>query len=745
MSSSPLRTAILRFRKPKFGWSDPKKSIGKFRGIKSGKLNCWEAEGPAKELFEQIKPHIKELLESACGPVPSSSFIHFDIFMFGETQASACPYIMFSCKHREPRINAVTAMRKSNILDHCPAGIHFGHWDYPPHLKDLRFLASESPYKVPYACALEENEQVSVAYSKEFSSTTRHYNLDTWRTLQLVGMSKGPAYQRTATIGAVVPLCGRRFYLAPAHVLSCQGDVPPEAAPEADSGLEGSDYELESFDYGNRGASTSHEAEYMSQYSLSPDSSDTDEDLDPNDESSTSDAKSDCLSPAEKANELSGNIFPSGYNAKIDPEDVNPTLMLYTYSEVELPSLQSDDFDYCLIEVDETKYPPELPDFSQENIGHLHSGSVDVVAATASGNVLTGVLSSRLSCIRAPNATRYIDVFSAQFEGSLRPGDSGAIVRDAASGVIYGHIIAGDTGSKTALIVPAVDVLNDIMSNSTSIETSSAEYSQSQARFSNPLSLQIIDHYGFYRRSGQSTAKFGSADYCSPAMPLECPEPTLKDIGPLPDCPSQGSKSNFNPAAIDPSICSDGLFSDRTDMEQPQDEMERPAERTRKWLLEDGGFRNRTGQTIVEVPEPVSIADPIGATSGILCLVTFALECSVSLYKTLSGFRSHPKCARDLLGELEALKSVLTTIGDKLESNSDVDLSILDMPLLRCGNVCKEFRQEVLQCASRSKSNQLSFRDWARLTYMGDNIDGFRDLLAGYKATITIALTDANL
>jgi predicted secreted acid phosphatase len=29
--------------------------------------------------------------------------------------------------------------------------------------------------------------------------------------------------------------------------------------------------------------------------------------------------------------------------------------------------------------------------------------------------------------------------------------------------------------------------------------------------------------------------------------------------------------------------------------------------------------------------------------------------------------------------------------------------------------------------------------------YMGDNIDDFRDLLAGYKATTNIALTDTNL
>ncbi|KAJ5261075.1 hypothetical protein N7478_011670 [Penicillium angulare] len=139
------------------------------------------------------------------------------------------------------------------------------------------------------------------------------------------------------------------------------------------------------------------------------------------------------------------------------------------------------------------------------------------------------------------------------------------------------------------------------------------------------------------------------------------------------------------------------------------------------------------------------MAEPIGVASGILALATFAFRCSVSLYETVESFRSHPKRVRDLLGELGALSDVLTGLVDLVKSNSGVDLSMLDLPLLRCGNVCKEFQQVVLQCASRSNSNRTIFRDWAKLTFMGNNIDDFRDLLAGYKATINIALTDANL
>lgn len=139
------------------------------------------------------------------------------------------------------------------------------------------------------------------------------------------------------------------------------------------------------------------------------------------------------------------------------------------------------------------------------------------------------------------------------------------------------------------------------------------------------------------------------------------------------------------------------------------------------------------------------MAEPIGLASGLLALATFAFQCSISLHETVNSFRSHPKRVRDLLEELEALSAVLGPLAEFVKASADIDLSTLNLPLLRCGSACKEFQQEILKCSSRSEQNRTNFRDWARLKYMGDDIDGFRRLLAGYKATINIALTDANL
>ena len=139
------------------------------------------------------------------------------------------------------------------------------------------------------------------------------------------------------------------------------------------------------------------------------------------------------------------------------------------------------------------------------------------------------------------------------------------------------------------------------------------------------------------------------------------------------------------------------------------------------------------------------MAEPISLASGLLTLATFAFQSSITLYSTVQSFQSHPKRVRDLVEELEALSGVLGPLSETVSATTDVDFCNLDLPLLRCGNACNDFQQELLKCSSRSGGSRTSFRDWAKLRYMGDDIDGFRRLLAGYKLTISIALTDANL
>lgn len=91
------------------------------------------------------------------------------------------------------------------------------------------------------------------------------------------------------------------------------------------------------------------------------------------------------------------------------------------------------------------------------------------------------------------------------------------------------------------------------------------------------------------------------------------------------------------------------------------------------------------------------------------------------------------------------MNGILNSFTEAIGAPTDVELSALRLPLLRCGNACTEFEEEVLKCLSRSGGNLTNFQDWANLRYMGDDIYGFRQLLDRYKSTINIARIDANL
>jgi hypothetical protein len=140
------------------------------------------------------------------------------------------------------------------------------------------------------------------------------------------------------------------------------------------------------------------------------------------------------------------------------------------------------------------------------------------------------------------------------------------------------------------------------------------------------------------------------------------------------------------------------------------------------------------------------MAEPIGVASGLLALAAFAFKSSSKLYQTIQTFTSHPRQVRELLAELTALSAVLQKLSQLFGTDVDVDLSALRLTLEQCDRACTDFESELVKYSSRCTEDRTSFRDWARFKYSGcDSIDGFRQQLIGYKATINVALSFANL
>ena len=137
------------------------------------------------------------------------------------------------------------------------------------------------------------------------------------------------------------------------------------------------------------------------------------------------------------------------------------------------------------------------------------------------------------------------------------------------------------------------------------------------------------------------------------------------------------------------------------------------------------------------------MTDPISISSGILALTSFAFQSSGSLCQAVTSLQSNQRTVRELKEELDDLNEVLHEL-QKMVISGGVDLSLLQLPLLRCGNACKDFKAIIDKCATHSES-KTSIRDWAKLKYRGDDMGGFKNLLAGYKSTIMIALANANM
>jgi hypothetical protein len=139
------------------------------------------------------------------------------------------------------------------------------------------------------------------------------------------------------------------------------------------------------------------------------------------------------------------------------------------------------------------------------------------------------------------------------------------------------------------------------------------------------------------------------------------------------------------------------------------------------------------------------MAEPISLVSGVLPLAIVAHESGLTLYNTIQGFKTQPKRVRDLIEELRALIIILESLRATMSSDTGVDFSALSSLLQRCSSACNGFLQELQRCCLQYGGDRQSFRDWARLSYMGDNIDDFKDSLATYKSTIVIVLTDMQL
>lgn len=139
------------------------------------------------------------------------------------------------------------------------------------------------------------------------------------------------------------------------------------------------------------------------------------------------------------------------------------------------------------------------------------------------------------------------------------------------------------------------------------------------------------------------------------------------------------------------------------------------------------------------------MAETLGIASSVIALVGFASKSSTVLYTTIRDFQSQDKNARALKTELADLRGVLQSLAETVENHGDLNFDALKLPLLHCGKTCEEYGELITRCTKHSNESRPSFRNWISQQYLKGDITDFKDMLAGYKATISIALANVNM
>lgn len=155
-----------------------------------------------------------------------------------------------------------------------------------------------------------------------------------------------------------------------------------------------------------------------------------------------------------------------------------------------------------------------------------------------------------------------------------------------------------------------------------------------------------------------------------------------------------------------------------------------------------------SNHSIVQGVNNSNMADPLSVGSAVIGLIAVSCQASKALRDTIHSYQNHTKTVRDLKNELEALEETLQVLNAtvlSLDGANGVDFAALESPLRRCGCACEEFRQILEKCTGRNDDDKSNFRGWLKIRWMGSDINGFKDTLAGYKSTVAIAIAGVNL
>ena len=128
--------------------------------------------------------------------------------------------------------------------------------------------------------------------------------------------------------------------------------------------------------------------------------------------------------------------------------------------------------------------------------------------------------------------------------------------------------------------------------------------------------------------------------------------------------------------------------------------------------------------------------DPFSIGVSVLTIIGAAITTVTTLNETVERYKGRDKTLGRLQGGLNDLVAILKSLEEAADGRAPV-LALLEGPVKRCAQVCREFDDAMKVFDGKSKTG---LKDWAKMEFMRGDINGFIDTLGDYKSTIAIGL-----
>lgn len=139
------------------------------------------------------------------------------------------------------------------------------------------------------------------------------------------------------------------------------------------------------------------------------------------------------------------------------------------------------------------------------------------------------------------------------------------------------------------------------------------------------------------------------------------------------------------------------------------------------------------------------MADPLSVLASLLAVATAGVQSIRSLKAAAKRYKTRDGTLRRLVDEVGDVESILYALEQLLKASAshpaiDADNSIamlLHDSVERCSKVCSDFEKAMGQSSRKSKTG---FVDLTNMEFMRGDVNQFIDIVAGYKATISVGL-----